>query len=90
MSAVIVVWDDQQGVCCPMTFDDECEGAICCGSGPVALFSDRKQALRAIRISKAFAKLCETQGKPANADFLGDAAKCIQIRPIDRAGIQSK
>ena len=51
------------------------------------LTSVPRKAQHAIRISKAFAKLCETQGKPADTDFLGDAAKCIQIRPV--AGVAS-
>lgn len=78
----IVVYDDGESICAVMGWDDDCDGAICATCGDVAVFESRKDALKAIRISKAFAKLCVEQGKMANSDFLGDAAKCIDIRKL--------
>lgn len=82
MTSVLVVYDDGASICCPMTADFSCEGALCCGLGPVVLFPDRKQARRAIQISKTFARLCELQGKIANTDFLGDP-KHIKIVNVE-------
>lgn len=66
----IVVWDDDMGLCCPMGWDSDCEGALCANAGRVALFRSRAAARKAIRISAAYAKLCNEQGKRANDDFL--------------------
>ena len=78
----IVVWDDQQGVCWPLGWDDDCEGAICANTNQVAAFSNRADARRAIKISERFAALCEAQGKPANDDFLGECRRNIHILPL--------
>lgn len=81
----IVVWDDQQGLSCPMSWDSDCDGAICGWlKGPVAMFSSRQEARTAIRISTAHARLLIEQGKlkPDGSDFLGAAAKCIRIVPL--------
>lgn len=81
----IVVWDDEQGLCCPMSWDPECDGAICgWRDEPVALFQSRQEARKAIRISAAHARLQVEQGKlkPDGSDFLGAAAKCIRIVPL--------
>lgn len=78
----IVVYDDGDSVCCPMTWDDDCEGAICCGTGPVALFHDAKLARAAIRISANYAALCQSQGKPTNCDFLPSNRKHVKIRKL--------
>jgi hypothetical protein len=78
----IVVWDDEQGLCVPMVWDSECEGAICGGIGAkdrVALFTDRKAARKAIDISAKWAALNKAQGKVANDDFLGDCRKCLRV-----------
>lgn len=76
---LIVVYDDESGVCCPMTWDGDCEGAICCGSGAIALFDTRKQARKAITISKRFALLQKAQGKPEDDTFTSGAA-LLKIR----------
>ena len=69
----LVVWDDEQGLCVPMAWDTDCEGAICAGGSTdkLALFRSRKAARKAIDVSAKFAALLRAQGKPANDDFLG-------------------
>ena len=77
----IVVWDDEQGVCVPMGFDSECEGAIeAIGKNDaVAYFSDKPAARKAIDISAKNAALRKAQGKSANDDFLGTSRKHLHI-----------
>jgi hypothetical protein len=77
----IVVWDDGEGLCVPMTAAADCEGGICacCHKDKVALFTSRKAARRAITISTKYAQLCEAQGKVANTDFLGECRRCVRI-----------
>lgn len=65
----IVVFDDEQGLCCPMGWDPACDGALSATASNVAIFESRGDARSAIRVSKAFAHLCEAQGKPVNTDF---------------------
>lgn len=77
--SLIVVWDDQMGVCAPMGWDEDCEGALCCASDEVAVFSSRKEARKAITISARFAALRVSQGKPANTDFLGDGRRNLRF-----------
>jgi hypothetical protein len=79
--AFIVVYDDQDCLCCPMGWNPECEGAIEVDGGPVAMFDDRKAAQKAVAISVRFAELLKAQGKPANDDFLS-GKKHIKIRPL--------
>ena len=81
MTLCIVVFDDENGLCVPMTTDAECEGAIEAGSGPVIVFANRDAARKAIKISKAKAELLKAQGKTANEDFL-ESIKCIKIRQV--------
>lgn len=78
----IVVWDDEMGICAPMGWDADCDGAIhaAIGSQPVALFASRAEARKAIRISTAYQRLLREQGKPVNEDFLA-GAKCLRIVP---------
>lgn len=80
----IVLWDDNQGMCIPMSWDADCEGAICCAGqrDPVAVFALRKDARRAINISAAFARLCKAQGKPENADFTSGRSN-LRIVPLE-------
>jgi len=82
----IVVFDDDGGVCAPMGWDEACDGAICSTNGDVATFQTRKEAQRAIRISKAYARLCLEQGEPINSDFIGDCAKLVKIRKLKARG----
>lgn len=79
----IVVWDDDQGICLPMGFDSECEGALegIAKKDCIAIFPDRKAAQKAIDISAKHAALRKAQGKPANDDFLGAARKNLRIVP---------
>ena len=67
----IVVYDDQQGLCNPMSWSTECEGALdALTEQPVACFPTRQAARKAIDISAKFAALRKAQGKPDNTDFL--------------------
>jgi hypothetical protein len=75
----IVLWDDNMGVCCPMGWDDDCAGAICCLDKSVAIFASRKAARKAIDISTKYALLCKAQGKPVNLDFLGECRKNLRV-----------
>lgn len=91
MTKYLVVWDDEQGVCSPMALDPDCDGGLCGGEEPVAIFATKADARSAIRISTKFAELCELQGRPANTDFLLPAksnlriiaAKCYTPQPTD-------
>lgn len=80
----IVVCDDNDCLCLPQVWDNECEGAICTDNGDgkntVALFDTRKAARTAIDISTKAAALCKAQGKPANEDYLGEWRKNIRIQ----------
>ena len=82
MSNCIVVFDDEQGLCFPMCLDPDCEGAIYCGDDPIALFPNRAAAMKAIKISKAQAKLKAAQGAIANTDFL-ECASFIKIKKVE-------
>lgn len=77
----LVVWDDEQGLCVPMSRDSDCEGAICAGGNAdkLALFRSRADARKAIDVSAKFAALCRAQGKPENTDFL-EGRKNLRIR----------
>ena len=77
----IVLWDDQMGVNCPMGWDDDCTGAICCMTDSIAIFHDRTAARKAIDISTKYALLCRAQGKPVNVDFLGECRKNLRVVP---------
>lgn len=80
----IVIYDDNDGLVVPMTWDADCDGAICSRSPneAVALFETRSTARKAIEISTRFAQLCRAQNKPANADFLDSFKKNIHIVPL--------
>jgi len=77
----IVLWDDKMGVNCPMGWDSDCAGAICCMTDSVAIFHNRKSAWKAIDISTKYALLCRAQGKPVNMDFLGACRKNLRVVP---------
>lgn len=76
-----VFFDDQQGICFPMGWDDDCEGAICswCEPGKVAVFRTRKDARTAIGISIRWNELLRAQGKVRNEDFDPECRKCLII-----------
>lgn len=78
----IIVYDDEQGLTIPFGWDSDCDGAVECNSGVVALFKTRGEARQAIRISSRYAALCEAQGKITNADFSGAALKNVKILPL--------
>ena len=75
----VVIWDDGMGVCCPMGWDADCAGAICCLDKTIASFPSRKAARKAIDISTKFALLRHAQGKPVNLDFLGSCKKNLRV-----------
>lgn len=86
-NSFIIFWDDDQGVCAPMQWDPDCEGAVCAlHKGEIALFDTKPAARRAIDISTKFALLQKAQGKPANDDFLGAAKACLRIVPCRKGG----
>lgn len=77
----IVVWDDEQSLVVPMTWDEECDGAIHSdGNGIVALFESRIEARKAIKISTLNARLRIAQGSAADTDFT-ETPGFIRIRP---------
>ena len=79
----IVIFDDDQGLSCPMGWDKDCEGAIVAytyGEG-IAVFGNKRDARKAITISRRSALLCESQGKPVNTDFT-EGLKNIRIEPL--------
>lgn len=78
----IVVYDDEDSLCIPMSFDPDCCGALTSNYRdiPVAAFKTHKEAKTAIRISVAFTKLQLAQGLPANDDFLS-GLKNIKVVP---------
>lgn len=82
----IVVFDDEQGLCVPMGWDTDCDGAVCACHDSVALFPDRTAARKAIRVSTAFAKLCVEQGVPANDDFT-TGRKNLRILPLQARAV---
>ncbi len=68
----IVVWDDEMGVCCPMQWDDECEGALCCyGLSMLAFFLTRAEARKAIDISAKFAAIPRRSKVPCGSGDRG-------------------
>lgn len=79
----MVLWDDGQGLCVPMMWDEECEGALCGGAARtvdrVAVFTDRKAARKAIDISTKWNALRKAQGHIYNSDFEGDSRKCLRV-----------
>ena len=75
----VVLWDDEQGVYCPMGWDDDCEGGLCCIQKTIATFDSRKAARKAINISAKFAQLRLAQDLPVNLDFIGAARKNLRI-----------
>lgn len=80
--AFIVVFDNNDGICVPMGWDEDCDGAIeGAWTKPVAMFETRADARKAINISAAAAKLAIAQGKPANDDFT-TGRKHLKIVPL--------
>jgi len=79
----LVIWDDDQGICLPMMWDGDCEGAICGGAvrktDRVAIFTSRKAARKAIDISTKWNALRKAQGHIYNSDFEGDCRKCLRV-----------
>lgn len=79
-SHFIVVYKDNDTLDLPFGWDDNCLGALCCYSDAVALFTSRKLAQQAIRISARYAALRAAQGKPVDTDFLDGIAN-VKIVP---------
>lgn len=81
----LVLYDDEMGICCPMAFDPECEGALATWSkgDEVALFESKKAALKAISISRKFAALRKAQGRVVNGDFTPECSEFIKVVACD-------
>lgn len=73
----IVIFYADDSVHSVFGWDDHCDGAICHSLTPT-VFPTREAARRAIRISRSYALLCLSQGKPVNTDFTEDL-KYIRI-----------
>lgn len=65
----MVFYKHDDCVLLPMGWEKACGGALCVDEDAPVLFPDRRAAQRAIRISKAHARLQLAQGKVANSDF---------------------
>ena len=80
----IVVFDDGQGLCCPMAWSkdpgkqDTLEGSAV----SAAVFPSRSEARKAVNITSAQAKVDELRGKPVNSDFLSPAVSFVKIIPL--------
>ncbi len=74
----MVVFDDELGLFAPMGWDENCAGALAC-TYPVVIFDDRKQARRAISISRKFAAQRREQGEIVNDDWTPECSKAIQV-----------
>ena len=80
--ACMVFFDDDQGLCCPMGWDTECDGALeSCAQDPV-VFPSRKAANTAIDISRKHAALRKAQGLYQSTDFLPECRKAIHVRRV--------
>lgn len=88
----IVVYDDEMGLCAPYMEDPDCPGALTgfTKSWKVALFADRTEARKAIKISAAYALLRRLQGLRANDDFLPESRQNIHIVPCAAYGASRK
>lgn len=82
----MIVFDDEQGLCCPMTWDKETPGAVegAGSSDPIAVFHERADALRSIRVIRKKAELAKERGDEIpNDDFLGESRKFIKVRRLE-------
>ena len=81
----IVCFDDEMGACWPMQLDTDCAGALCAlGRGKIAIFRNKADARKAIKISTAYARLRSAQGLGANADFL-DQLRHVKVVECESA-----
>jgi|GEM_PF-1644225 len=80
----LVVYDDQDCLHIPFTWDRDCEGAICSGSSAdgFAVFPSKAEARKSIDISTRFNALLKSQGKIRNEDFENPSRKNIRIVPL--------
>jgi len=83
----IVVYDDEQSLCIPYAWDEDCKGALVaiCGKQNAACFNSRKAARKAINISTAFARLKKTQGESVCDDFISEKhnVRVIECRSME-------
>jgi hypothetical protein len=80
----MVVWDDEQGLCIPMVWNPQCEGALEGGIGKndaVAIFTSRRDARKAIDISTKWNALLKAQGEIHSEDFEGACRKNLRVVP---------
>lgn len=76
----IIVYCDGDLLNVQFGWDEDCLGAVCAYVDSVALFSTRKLARQAIRISARYAALCAAQGRAVNGDFI-EGIKHVKIIP---------
>ena len=69
-----VIFDDDMGMCAPMGWDADCDGALAYGE-PVVVFPNRGAARKAIRISRLWNALLRERGETTNSDFDPEAVK---------------
>lgn len=79
--ACFVTYDDWYGLCVPMSWDPECEGALD-GGKPVVIFPNRAAARKAIRISRRWYALRREQGGVVNSYFEPTCAKHVSIELV--------
>lgn len=84
---LLVCWDNDMGLCVPMMWDSDFRLALCgfSAGGTVAIFADRKSAMKSIDISAKWNALLKAQGRPYSEDFLGESRKHIRILPCSHA-----
>lgn len=72
----------------PMTWNDECEGAICVDNNkhPV-VFANPAEARAAVKISQRFEQLRKAQGKQYRSDFIEDIKHVKVIRVQTTQGV---
>lgn len=83
----LVLYDDENGITCPMMRDTDCDGALCawCSPNKIAMFRTRAAARKAIVISTKYAELMKSQGKPENTEFT-KFRKFIRIVELEQEG----
>jgi hypothetical protein len=78
----MIFWNNGD-YCWPMGKDPDCDGAVHVDESEPVIFASRKDAEKAIRISKANAQLRKAQGLPVNTDFIDDlhCVKIVRVKP---------
>lgn len=85
----IVVFDDDMGLCVPMTWRKSHPGALRPPgkAEPIAVFHDRKDAQRAIRMSRHLAQMESEQGVICDDDFMPRNRQQIKVIRLEFADL---